>query len=75
MNKKTLWFGGQVKPWEPGVYERRSNLTGDDVWLSKWTGTKWMLNGSSVGAAAKSRSRRSYQSIPWRGLANPPETA
>lgn len=71
--KLTKWFGPDMKPTIPGVYE-----TLDEekiIGFQLWKGEFWGRYGYSVDDAVRSDDgRRSmYQKVRWRGLAEKPE--
>jgi hypothetical protein len=69
--KLTRLFRGGVKPVRPGVYQRK--FPDGSFYYSKWDGAKWCVSAITVELAAIQKLRSIVQSVPWRGLAEPPK--
>lgn len=66
--KKTPWL--HSRPYHIGVYERKSLR--NNLIFSFWNGKYWSRAGVTAGRALDQRGPESiFQSLPWRGLANP----
>lgn len=70
MKKLTDWFKGSQKPARKGVYERR--LFESRLVHSMWDGRKWLYSRTRAEDAAVDKRTSTYQSAPWRGLAEDP---
>ena len=70
--KLTEWFGREVNPTIPGVYQ--TDVMGSWTFYQHWDGCKWGLYASLPEHAAENKSSPSfYQRVHWRGLAEKPE--
>ena len=71
--KLTEWFGPDVKPTIPGVYEVEPDS--GSPWYSYWDGSRWgYITCSGVDHAFHSCATGEYESMDsWRGLAEKPE--
>lgn len=66
-NKMTGWFGSDVKPALPGVYEVEGRF------FSKWDGKDWFWGSFDLEAAAESSGvKEKVHYKKWRGLAEKP---
>lgn len=67
--KRTPWFDGSVKPWEPGPYERLydAGTAVESVAMCKFDGV-WYANGYGASDAMMARFISGSQNLPWRGL-------
>jgi hypothetical protein len=74
-NGLSPWFGGNQKPWEPGVYEVRL-IRGTAVRYANWNGEFWSFMASSSDHARAFASLRSIwlkvEEFQWRGIGTPP---
>ena len=64
--KLTPWFPGYVLPVRVGEYERDYGVSAIHPFKCLWDGVEWR---SPAFLDKPSR----YQSLPWRGLAEPPK--
>jgi len=71
MSELTPWISGDIKPDLPGVYLRDYGDGADGY--SKWNGREWMWYHKKAEIADTESTKSSYQSLPWRGLAQDPK--
>ena len=68
----TPLFPGRVKPVRVGVYERKRLDKGFSY--AYWNGIRWSVNCRTPAFALKfAHIHSSFQSRPWRGLAEEPK--
>lgn len=71
MSKKlTQWFGGNLRPFRRGVYERHFGGRGN-IGYALYDGERWMHRAYTPSDAAAER-QPSGMSVKWRGLAEKP---
>lgn len=71
--KKTPWFGGDVKPVRPGVYQQMIG-SGAMLGYQRWDGKHWYAWCEAADEAADSDYPVKARD-PWRGLASKPAGA
>jgi hypothetical protein len=70
--KFTPWFPADVMPVRPGVYEVHS--PDGTRWYQRWDGECWYRRRSTPESAASEMEQLwFFNSLPWRGLAEPPK--
>jgi hypothetical protein len=67
--RRTPWIDADIKPAQPGVYERRH---GSCVLFSYWTGRNWRWPSYTPLEAINAHKDAYEQGYAWRGLAEDP---
>lgn len=68
--KLTDWIDGDTKPVRVGVYERDFYF---GITYCYWDGKKWCKGHANIDDAVLKKSKSTFQSLPWRGLAEEPK--
>ena len=69
--KLTPWFGGEINPARPGVYQTRPHTRTTLPLYQSWDSEMWGGWASSIEEAHDNRKYCSRQQSPkWRGLAS-----
>lgn len=73
--KLTEWFGPDVKPTIPGVYETKDIGEKYSFGAQYWKGDHWGVWCVNHESAARNAylGRSYFQNVEWRGLAEKPE--
>lgn len=74
MSNETEWFNGEfVGPHMPGLYQRQ--IPGiERLMFSRWEAGVWYMHSRLPKEANKSKTKSSYQNVPWRGLLDEQKT-
>ena len=76
--KLTDWYPGHIKPLPDrvGVYERKMEIDSPVVFYNWWNGQVFLEGSLYIASCAKNSASdlpSSLQSLPWRGVAEPPK--